>query len=109
MGQTREGGTLLVPFESKWYCLRLVSSEGVETDVSFSEVEGAVFPEWSFATDGTVIADHIIHPRAVVLYCNKKGHALDPLSYELLVGRWVLEYPMHEVLAKRLGIAELAD
>lgn len=81
-----------VPYEHKWYHLWITEEDGAKRVLSFEEIEATVARKWDWSS-GSVLGDHIVHPRAVQMYAAMKGMTLDPLSHELLVGRWVLEWP----------------
>lgn len=91
-------GILTVPFESKWYHL-LVVSEGKVDVLPFHELEEVVGPTWDYAIS-PVLGDHIVHPRAAQRYAARKGLGMDPLAFELLVARWVLEWPGMSTVAE---------
>lgn len=91
-----------VAFAAKWYCLTLIR-EGSATPLTFEEVEQTIAREWDWAEDGSVVGDHIIHPKAVRMYAAKMNYHLDELAYELLIGRWVLECPGCAWFAEKMG------
>lgn len=83
-------GKISVPFETKWYNL-LLEEGGEKKPLHFTEVSQRVEAVWSHRLRGSIFVDHIIHPRAVLMYAALLGHTVDELSLELLIGRWVLE------------------
>tara|TARA_Y100001956_G_scaffold82973_1_gene107794 strand:- start:188203 stop:190527 length:2325 start_codon:yes stop_codon:yes gene_type:complete len=68
---------------TKWYNLYLLNPDG-----SVTEINGLDLGEYY---DGQAWIDHIYNPEAVRAYCEAKDYYLDEQSYELIVGRWVIE------------------
>lgn len=68
---------------TKWYNLYLLNPDG-----SITEINGLDLDEHY---DGHAWIDHIYNPEAVKAYCEAKDYYLDEQSYELIVGRWVIE------------------
>ena len=93
---------ITVPLVSKWYHL-LLTREGITCPLPFEDIEVTVGRNWNWADDGSVVGDHIVHPKAVRMYASLKGFHVDDLSYELLVGRWVLEWPGCDAVAAEMG------
>ena len=93
-------GILTVPFESKWYHL-LVVSEGKVEVLAFHELEEAIGGTWDYAAS-PVLGDHIVHPRAAQRFASLMGLSMDPLAFELLVARWVLEWPGMSAVAEEM-------
>ena len=99
---------------SKWYGLYLVGRARTNVfpdepeDIGFHEIEDALVDTWDYAAHGSVYHDHVINPRAVVLYARKLGYDVGDLALEMIVGRWVLEAPIPalEEIAKTLNPVE---
>ena len=83
---------LTVELYIKWYKLYLIQPIGRVSEVRFDEIESFLGREWEWAHDGSIQGDHVVNPKAVEQYAKQKGYTLDPLAYELLVGRWVIEH-----------------
>lgn len=84
--------TLTVELYIKWYKLYLIQPLWRVTEVSFDEIESALGSTWDWVNEGSIQGDHVVNPKAVEKYAEQKGYTLDPLAYELLVGRWVIEH-----------------
>jgi hypothetical protein len=73
-----------VSLEEKWYGLLLQHSNG--------HVEEIPFPDMgNYSKLGSPYIDHTPNPRHVAFWAAQEGYRLDPVSFELLVGRWMLE------------------
>ena len=84
--------TITVEAYIKWYSLFLVRPDGSVAPLHFHEVADDIEAHWDWGNQPSILSDHIIHPRAVALYAAKYELSIDPLAFELLTGRWVIEY-----------------
>jgi len=90
---------LTVEAYMKWYDLILVSTNGahedeVHTYISYDQLE-------PFAPKGqSAYVDHVPNPLAVKAMAEAKGWQLDPLAFELIVGRWCTEVRDYDLLMK---------
>lgn len=74
-----------VPFESKWYGLDIHRPNGEVDEVEFPDME-------DYDRLGPPYLDHAPNPRHVYRWALSKGYRIDPLSLELIIGRWEIEY-----------------
>lgn len=66
----------------KWYTLFAITTE--------SEVKEVTFDEISFGDEPT-FTDHCFNPAAVDALVREKNYEIDETSFELIVGRWMIE------------------
>jgi len=76
---------LTVENYTKWYNLYLVNH-----DRSVNKVEFDALHDFT-PKDESPYCDHVPNPKAVRTYANIKNFYLDEQSYEMMVGRWVIE------------------
>ena len=76
--------TLTVELYSKWYYLYLVDPSGLVTEIDFPDDETCPEGESPYA-------DHVPNPRAVSAWAEKMGYDVNPLAFEMIVGRWEIE------------------
>lgn len=77
--------TVTVEFYEKWYGLAIVQPSGSVEEVAFPDE-----PEFCRG-DESPYADHVPNPRVVAAWARAKGYAIDPLAYEMMIGRWEIE------------------
>jgi len=70
----------------KWYELYLIGVDGSIKKIEFDELQEYA-PE-----NQSAYCDHVPNPHAVTKYAVKLGYHLDEQSYEMIVGRWMIEY-----------------
>ncbi len=82
-----QNDTLTVENYGKWYDLYLVTSNGLIIKYGYESYVDIVnmFP-------GTIWGDHVINPDFVCMLAEHKGFDVDERSYEIIVGRWVIEH-----------------
>jgi hypothetical protein len=69
----------------KWYSLYLIHEDG--------RVEKIPFPDQGWAQSGeSAYADHVPNPTVVQRFAERKGYLLDTQAFEMIIGRWELEY-----------------
>lgn len=55
-------------------------------------VEAMPFPdEPEFCPGESPYVDHVPNPRVVAAWARSKGYDIDPLAYEMMIGRWEIE------------------
>ena len=81
----------------KWYCLYSIDSDGKIEPVAIT------YEDLEPYCDGESVHDpsgHVLNPYGVSKWAAANGYRMHDESYEIMVGRWVLEslesYPMHE-------------
>lgn len=74
-----------VAFKTKWYGLTILHPEGGSEEVPFPD-------EFTRGVDGSPYLDHVPNPAHVASWAKRMGYDVDPLSWELIVGRWQIEY-----------------
>lgn len=79
----------------KWYTVWLVHPDGRVEEVDM----------YAFKCEGTVWSDHVPHPKSCIEVANQLGVEWDDESFELIVGRYMLE-KMPDELNKLLGIKD---
>lgn len=82
-GGVPDGPVLTMELYSKWYEL-FVIGPGV-ISISFDKLE-------AFAEDESAYCDHVPNPKAVYRFAKANGYHLDEQAYEMIIGRWELEY-----------------
>jgi hypothetical protein len=70
----------------KWYELYLIQPDGSITTIPFEELEPYE------KDDGPVMGDHVFNPRVVQRMAHAQDYHLDTQAFEMLIGRWELEY-----------------
>lgn len=79
-----------VEFYSKWYSVYIVFPDRANNDRPGAIVEYA-YPH--DCPDGeSPFLDHVPNPKAIAKFAQEHGCLIDPLSWELMVGRWEIEY-----------------
>lgn len=76
---------LTVENYTKWYDLYLVNR-----DRSINKVEYDALHEFAPRNESPY-QDHVPNPKAVKCYANNYNYLIDEQSYEMMVGRWVIE------------------
>jgi len=79
--------TLTVELYGKWYGLILYYPVTGEEGEMYEELDFGVLADYC----NPYFSDHCPNPRAVERFAAAKGYYLDPLAYELIVGRWETE------------------
>ena len=80
--------TLTAEDYQKWYSLYLVEPGGKSRPYLQSEDYDVVVDEF----EGSAWGDHIVNPDFVRFLAKRKGLEIDSRSYEVIVGRWVMQY-----------------
>jgi hypothetical protein len=72
----------------KWYNLQLIMPDGGVIPIPF--------PGEEFIRDTdecqTAIGDHVVNPIVVRRFAEKMGYHLDDQAFEMIVGRWEIEF-----------------
>lgn len=77
--------TISVELYDKWYNLQLI-----HTDLTVKSIN---FPELNLFYDSEPnVCDHCPNPKTVREFANRNNFQIDNLAYELIVGRWNIEY-----------------
>jgi hypothetical protein len=74
----------------KWYALYAVKSDYKFERVEFGDLEQYTFP------DQAPYCDHVPNPVSVKVMCQRLDWDLDEQAYEMMIGRWELEYKENE-------------
>jgi hypothetical protein len=76
--------TTIVTVENyvKWYGIHLVHPGG--------RIEEVPFPD-DTPDIGSYFVDHVPNPDSVAKMARRLGYEVDPMSYEMMVGRWEIE------------------
>jgi hypothetical protein len=83
-GPAPETGTIVtVENYVKWYGLHLVHPG--------DRIEEVVFPDDDPGENGCYFVDHVPNPVSVAKMARRLGYTIDPMSYEMMVGRWEIE------------------
>jgi len=77
---------LYVTHDLKWYEFALELPDGNLTTVEFDELEA-----YAAGLGVSPYVDHVPNPIVVGRMCDARGWDIDPISHELMIGRWVLE------------------
>lgn len=80
--------TLTVENYLKWYELFLLHPNGEIESVPFSKLDDPAF----CYSDESAYCDHVPNPAAVYRYAEANDYHLDDQAFEMIVGRWELEY-----------------
>lgn len=79
--------TITVERYYKWYEMFLVSKDDGVREITTEDWE-----KHANTFKGTTWGDHIPNPLFVKALAESNGWEIDPLSYEVIVGRWVIEH-----------------
>ncbi len=80
--------TITVDASEKWYRLFAMLPDGTVREIDFcTELD-----EPRFCGDESAYCDHVPNPVAVQRYALTYGYEIDPLAFEIMVGRWEIEY-----------------
>ena len=85
-GNLVDGAVLTMECYCKWYELFLINADTV-VSISF-----AVLADPRFCKHEAPFCDHVPNPRAVYRYAMANGYHLDTEAFEMIIGRWELEY-----------------
>lgn len=77
---------LTVENYAKWYELFLIEVDGCLTSLHFGHLEQHT------ANGESAMCDHVPNPKSVAKMCEVRGYILDSQSFELMIGRWEIEY-----------------
>jgi hypothetical protein len=101
-GHPKAGAVLTVECYCKWYELFLVCPDAI-VGVDFGVLG-------MHSKDEAPYCDHAPNPRAVYRYAQARGYLLDNVAFEMIIGRWEIEYHEHydveqedDCLGRRLG------
>jgi hypothetical protein len=83
-GHPEEGVVLTMECYCKWYDLQLVYPDRIEA-VDFGVL-------YDHCKNEAPSCDHAPNPRAVYRYAAAKGFQIDNEAFEMMIGRWELEY-----------------
>jgi hypothetical protein len=83
-GHPSKGAVLTVECYCKWYDLIVVWPDKIEA-VNF----GVLHPH---AKDESAYCDHAPNPNVVARYAGAMGYHLDREAFEMMIGRWEIEY-----------------
>ena len=85
-GHPAVGGVLTMECYCKWYEMFIVHTDKI-VSVGFG-----VLADSRFCKDESPFCDHVPNPRAVYRYAAANGYHLDNEAFEMIIGRWELEY-----------------
>lgn len=78
--------TVAVSYMTKWYGLILHDDSGYSRTVPFPDDPRDADPQ-----GGAAFVDHTPNPRVVARWASRMGYKIDPLAWELMIGRWETE------------------
>ena len=78
--------TLTVENYVKWYNLYLVMTDGTVEEVSIDLIK-----QFEIEFNLILLHNHCFNPLAIEKFADWCGWLLDDVSYEVIVGRWVIE------------------
>lgn len=99
MGGLTQKPVLTVENYCKWYGFYLVHQDGTVTSVDEDAYHKAMH-----ADPEAVSGDHVYSPRMMRIIADQLGAHLCNQSLEMVVGRWMLEWPMVEDEAAKLHL-----
>jgi len=85
-GHPAVGGVLTMECYCKWYEMFIVHTDKI-LSVGFD-----VLADSRFCKHELPFCDHVPNPRAVHRYAAANGYQLDNEAFEMIIGRWELEY-----------------
>jgi hypothetical protein len=88
-GEPRNRAIVTVELYCKWYGLYLIAALGHVKPLDFPNE--STLPRFATYRRGSYYVDHVPNPAAVKMMCEQHGWDLDPLAFELIVGRWAVE------------------
>ncbi len=83
-GHPKDAAVLTVECYCKWYELFLVCPDAI-VGINFGVLS-------QHSKDESPYCDHAPNPRAVYRYAQAKGYQLDNKAFEMIIGRWEIEY-----------------
>jgi hypothetical protein len=83
-GHPKDGAVLTIECYCKWYELFLVCPDTI-VGIDFGVLD-------QHSKDESPYSDHAPNPRAVYRYAQAGGYQLDNEAFEMIIGRWEIEY-----------------